>query len=80
MLTIGEEEHVLIESIAALHPAEHRNDAGAVAVADVVLAARCLVAATLAAVYGGQHQVRRVDVGAVGLFRQAERCDRSAIE
>ena len=77
VLAVGEEEDVLVQSVAALDPAEHRHDAGAVAIADVVLAARCLVSA---AFDGSEHQVGGVDVGPVGLLGQAEGRDGPTVE
>ena len=68
---LGDEENVIV---GAVDLAEGRDQARLVAVADVVLAAAGEICAIILRV---QRHVRRVDIGPVLLFRQAEREDRT---
>ena len=77
VVAVGGEEDVAVGALHVGAPAEHRDDAGLVAVADVVLAA---VGREAALAVGLQDHVGGVDVGAVLLLREAEGEDRALVE
>ena len=74
---VGEEEDVLVLAFDAVDASPHRDDAGVLAVADVVLAA---VGPIAAVAVGREHHVGGVDVSAVAAFGKPERADPASLQ